>query len=443
MTHTTQFLINHGLPLVFGVVFLEQMGLPIPSSPLLLAAGALGASGQFNMLLGLAVTVFACLLADAFWFYLGRHRGGQVLGLLCRISLEPDSCVRRTQNLFTRYGLRAVLVAKFVPGLNTIAPPLAGMAGVSAGRFLLFDGMGSVLYAGCFILLGHFFSDQIEQVLTALGSIGGGAFGLIAGAAGFYVTYKYWQRQRLLRELRTARITVEEVRRKQEAGEELVILDLRSSAELNLDPSVILGARHVAADEIEKDAEAIPRDREVVVYCSCPNEVTSALVALSLQRRGFTRVRPLLGGIDAWRGQNYPMEKRASKAAEALESPQSSGDAAVSKPALAPAAIGVPTRAAKGWSGKQAILLAAAAGIWVTGYKERAHAPPPPPLVEVAPVTRPIGLLVNRGLSVRSDGSGEPAFTGAGSRPIYGSQPSVVAMLIGSRVGCQYKEPPP
>src|SRR5690242_13561970 len=141
MSQTTQFLINHGLPLVFAAVFVEQMGLPLPALPWLLAAGALSAAGKFNLLLGLAATLFACLAADAFWFYLGRYRGNQVLALLCRISLEPDSCVRRTQNVFTKYGLRGVLVAKFLPGMSTVAPPLAGMYGIGAGRFLFVDGV--------------------------------------------------------------------------------------------------------------------------------------------------------------------------------------------------------------------------------------------------------------------------------------------------------------
>jgi membrane protein DedA with SNARE-associated domain/rhodanese-related sulfurtransferase len=310
MPETTQFLIHHGLPFVFGAVFLEQMGLPLPALPWLMAAGALSATGQFSLFLAFAVTVIACLAADAFWFYLGRHRGSQVLGLLCRISLEPDSCVRRTQDVFTRYGLRGVLVAKFVPGLSTVAPPLAGMAGVSVGRFLLVDAVGSLLYGGCFISLGYFFSRQIQQIAAAFSGIGGSALGLVLACVVLYIAYKYWQRQRLLRELRMARITVDELRRKQEAGEDIVILDLRSRTELEHDPSLIRGARQVAVDEIERYPQAISRDREVVVYCSCPNEVSSARVALLLQRKGFARVRPLLGGIDAWRKQNYPMESR-------------------------------------------------------------------------------------------------------------------------------------
>jgi len=312
MTQTSQFLINHGLPLVFGAVFVEQIGLPLPALPWLLAAGALSATGQFSLPLGIAVTVLACLVADTIWFYLGRHRGNQVLGLLCRISLEPDSCVRRTQNVFTRYGLRGLLVAKFLPGLNTVAPPLAGMSGMSAGRFLGVDAAGSLLYGGCLLGLGYLFSHQLEQIGAAITRIGGSALSLLAGLVALYLAYKYWQRRRLLHELRMARITVDELRQKLDAGESPVILDLRSSAELAQDPAVILGAIHLGLDEIEKRHGEFPHDRDIIVYCSCPNEVTSARVALSLQRKGFTHVRPLLGGIDAWRKSNYPTEIRTA-----------------------------------------------------------------------------------------------------------------------------------
>jgi len=318
MTQTGQFLTNHGLPLVFGAVFVDQIGLPLPALPWLVAAGALSATGQFSLPLGLAVTVLACLVADAFWFYLGRHRGNQVLGLLCRISLEPDSCVRRTQNLFTKYGLPGVLIAKFVPGMSTVAPPLAGMAGVGAGRFLLVDGVGSLLYGGSFLALGYCFSNQIDQIVGAMTWVGGNALSLLAGAAALYVAYKYWQRQRLLRELRMARITVDELRRKLEAGEDMVILDLRSSAALEQDPFLIRGAIHLGMDDLERRHHDIPRDRDIIVYRSCPNEVSSARAALRLHRKGFARVRPLLGGIDAWRELNYPMEPRAPAVAPAL-----------------------------------------------------------------------------------------------------------------------------
>jgi membrane protein DedA with SNARE-associated domain/rhodanese-related sulfurtransferase len=310
MTETTQFLINHGLPLVFGAVLLEQLGLPLPASPWLLAAGALAAAGKLNLLLAVVATVVACLAADALWFYLGRYRGNQVLALLCRISLEPDSCVRRTQNVFTKYGLKGIVVAKFLPGLSTVAPPLAGMSRISASRFLFFDGLGSLLYAGCFILLGYFFSHQVEQIVAALAGVGANALELAAALVLVYIAFKFWQRHSLLRELRMTRITADELRQKLHTGEEVVILDLRSDGALDEDPSLIQGAIHFSMNDLDRRYHEIPRDRDIIVYCSCPNEATSARVTLLLRRKGFTRVRPLLGGMDAWRKQNYPMQHR-------------------------------------------------------------------------------------------------------------------------------------
>src|ERR1035438_2003421 len=252
MHQTTQFLVAHGPLLVFASVFLDQMGVPLPAVPWLLAAGALSAAGKFSLLLWLGINMLACLIADLIWFYLGRHRGHRVLGLLCRISLEPDSCVRRTQNMYTRYGLRGVVVAKFLPGLSTVVPPLAGMAGVKVSHFLLADGLGALLYGGCFISLGYVFSGQIQQIAAALASIGGSAVGLLIGLGVIYVGFKYWQRQRILRELPTARITVGELRQKQDAGEQVVIVDLRPGAELTLDPYLIPGAIHLAIEEVEQ-----------------------------------------------------------------------------------------------------------------------------------------------------------------------------------------------
>jgi rhodanese-related sulfurtransferase len=239
---------------------------------------------------------------------LGRYRGNQVLGFLCRISLEPDSCVRRTQNVFTKYGLRGLVLSKFVTGMSTVAPPLAGMARIPVGRFLLVDTLGALLYGGSLLGVGYLFSNQIQRIGEAIASVGSGALWLIVGVAVLYAGYKYWQRQSLLRELRAARITVEELQRKLEAGENPVIVDLRSKAELELDPLVIRGAVHLLLDEIDQRHHEFPHDRDIVVYCSCPNEVTSARVALQLQRKGFTRIRPLLGGIEAWRKGKLPME---------------------------------------------------------------------------------------------------------------------------------------
>ena len=299
----------HGLPIIFGAVFLDQMGVPIPAAPWLLAAGALAAAGHFHWFIALLLSILACLVADFFWFYLGRYRGTQVVAVLCKMSMEPDTCVRKTVNVFTRYGWRGIIVAKFVPGMSTVTPPLAGMAGVRAGRFLVFDGLGSILYSGSFILLGYIFSNQIGQIAAALDRFGGGLLKFVLILVALYIFYKFWDRQRILRQLRTAKITPTELGKMLEnAGESPLILDVRSALELEEDPAIIRGAIHVAMEDLEVKHQELARDREIVIYCDCPNEASSAKTALLLRRKGFTRVRPLLGGIDAWRKANYPMD---------------------------------------------------------------------------------------------------------------------------------------
>jgi membrane protein DedA with SNARE-associated domain/rhodanese-related sulfurtransferase len=310
MDHVIEFLVAHGLPILFLVILLEQTGLPIPAAPWLLAVGALSATGKFNAVLGALAVMVACLIADSLWFYLGRRRGTQVLQWLCRISLEPDSCVRRTQNLFTRYGLRAMLVAKFVPGLGTVSAPLAGMSGLPLWRFLFVDAIGSLFYGSTYLLLGRIFSAQIHQIADAFEAVGAKALLLLGGALAAYIAFKFWQRHKVLRELRMARISVEELRQKQTAGEKVVLLDLRSVVELARDPTVIPGAVLMRLDELEARQHEIPRDGDVIVYCSCPNEESSARLALLMRRKGFKQVRPLRGGIDAWREQKFPLETR-------------------------------------------------------------------------------------------------------------------------------------
>jgi membrane protein DedA with SNARE-associated domain/rhodanese-related sulfurtransferase len=311
MTEIFDFLTRHGPSVLFLAVFVEQMGVPLPASPWLLAAGALGVSGKPHWYSALAAGASGSMLADIIWFYLGRYKGQSVLNFLCRVSLEPDSCVRRTQDLFTRYGMRGVIAAKFIPGLSTLAPPMAGNSGIKAPRFFFFDGLGSLLYTGVFILAGAVFNRQLDQVINALDRLGLGALALVIGLLGLYLGYKYYQRQRLLKQLRMARITVDELFKKLETGENVTILDLRSSAEVERNPLLIRSARHMTLDELKSRQQEIPRDRDIILYCSCPNEVTAARMALLLQRSGFTHVRPLLGGIDAWRERNYPTEMRA------------------------------------------------------------------------------------------------------------------------------------
>jgi membrane protein DedA with SNARE-associated domain/rhodanese-related sulfurtransferase len=308
MNHSIEFLVRHGAVVLFAAVFVEQMGIPLPAAPWLFAAGSLVGAGKMYWSVALGASALGSLVADVIWFYLGRYYGNRVLGLLCRISLEPDTCVRRTQDLFGRYGIEGVVGAKFIPGLSTLAPPLAGSGGFSLGRFLFFDTAGSFLYVGSFIVVGVLFSRQLAQVIAAVGSLGNGALAVVGGLLAVYVGYKYFKRHRLLRELRMARITPDELHQKVEAGENPMILDLRPQSELKESPSSIRGAVHMTMDEVERRLQEIPRDRDIILYCSCPNEVSSARVALRLHRKGISRVRPLLGGIDAWRERDYPMD---------------------------------------------------------------------------------------------------------------------------------------
>ena len=332
MSQILSLLVRHGGLVLFAVVFLEQLGLPLPALPWMLAAGTLVASGQISPLPALACILLACLIADALWFGLGLRGGPRVLRMLCRISLQPDSCVRRTQDLFDQYGMQGVVAAKFLPGLSTLIPPLAGMSGVRLRQFLLFDAVGSLLYGGGFLLLGAVLRHQLDRVLAALVSLGNGGLVAVAGLVAVYVGFKYLQRRRLLRQLRVARITVGELRRRQAAGEELILLDLRARAELDRDPSLIPGARHMTLDELERCEPDLPRDRDVILYCSCPNEVSSARMAFRLRRKGIIRVRPLLGGIDAWREQHYPTLRWSAPAAPVPQPAVLGGSAAAASP---------------------------------------------------------------------------------------------------------------
>ncbi len=268
MTETIRFLLAHGYTVVFVWVFAEQIGVPVPSLPILLAAGALAGQRQLSFLVALGLAVAASILSDGIWYQLGRRRGHAILNLICRISLEPDSCVRRTEDIFTRHGARSLLYAKFVPGLGTVAPPLAGMFRMRPLRFLLWDFAGAFSWAGAFVGAGYLFSSQLEDVARYALHLGSGLVVLLVGALAAYLTRKYVQRQRFIRKLRIARITPEELKRKLDAGEDIVVVDLRSSIEFEADSEKVPGALHMDPREIEERHVEIPRDRDVVLYCS-------------------------------------------------------------------------------------------------------------------------------------------------------------------------------
>ena len=265
LEQAADFLIRHGYAVLFGWVLLEQLGLPIPAAPLLIAAGALARAGKMNLTFAVALAFIAVILADLFWYFLGRYRGGRILKLLCRISLEPDSCVRRTENLFIRHGVRSLLVAKFIPGLNTAAPSLAGVFRMPVRRFLIFDSLGGLLWVITVTSLGLIFSDELERLALRWG---GWLVAVLAAVLAVYVLWKFIQRRRFLRRLRTARITPKELMDKLTAKENISIVDLRQPIDIEAFPQMIPGALRIAMEEIEERHREIPRDRDVVLYCS-------------------------------------------------------------------------------------------------------------------------------------------------------------------------------
>jgi membrane protein DedA with SNARE-associated domain/rhodanese-related sulfurtransferase len=309
---TFQFLAEHGASVLFWVVFIEQVGLPIPAIPLLIAAGALVGAGKMSLATALLVPIAAALPPDLAWYYLGRIKGGKVLGFLCRLSLEPDSCVRDTENLFQRYGPRGLLLAKFIPGFNTVAPPLAGIVGMAVTTFALYDIAGTLIWAAVSAGVGALFSNQLEQLATLLDQAGGLMLVVVLiGLAGF-LGYKIYHRQKFLRYLRMAKISVEELKARLDAGEAISVVDVRHPLALDLDPETIPGAINFTMEEIDYRHHESPRDRDIVLYCTCPNEVSSARTAFLLKKKGIHRVRPLEGGLDAWRERQYPVERRVN-----------------------------------------------------------------------------------------------------------------------------------
>jgi membrane protein DedA with SNARE-associated domain len=268
MHRTLEFLLHHGYIVLLAWVFAEQGGVPVPSLPLLLAAGALAGSHQLNIFASLFVVTFAAVSADSIWYQLGLRKGIKVLQFLCKISIEPDSCVRRTEGIFSKQGARSLLFAKFLPGLSTVAPPLAGVFQMRMRRFLLFDTAGSMLWGGTFLGIGYVFSGQIERIAERAASLGGWLAVILVGLLASYIAYKFIARKRFMRELRIARITVEELKEKLDAGEEVVIVDLRHSMDFEADPETIPGAFRMDAQELEEKNDRLPRDREIILYCT-------------------------------------------------------------------------------------------------------------------------------------------------------------------------------
>lgn len=312
MSGTSELLIRNAYIILFVWVLAEQMGLPVPAGAMLLGAGALAGSGRMNFAAAFVVSTVAVGFCDALWYQLGRHGGVTVLRWICRISLEPDSCVHQTQVRFERHGESVLLFAKFVPGLNAVAPPLAGLSRMPLRQFAIFDGIGIILWTGGYLGAGYLFSGPLIRAVVRFSYLGRGVLSVIAAVLLFYIGLKYFNRRRFLRKLRVARITPEELHQRMENQEKPLVVDLRHSMELNAEPETIPGAIRMDPGELEEAFDAIPRDREIVLFCSCPNEASSAQMALRLRHLGITRIRPLAGGLAGWRASGFPLQRTDS-----------------------------------------------------------------------------------------------------------------------------------
>ncbi len=298
---------QYGLAFVFVNVLLLQAGLPVPAYPTLIITGALATKGGASLPALVATAVVAALLADLVWYAAGRRYGTSVLRTICRISLSPDSCVRQTESIFARWGARSLAVAKFIPGFASVATSMAGVVRLPVWKFMVFDAIGAALWSGVAIGLGFAFSGAINQVLGVFETLGKIGLWIIVGAFLLYLAAKWWQRELFVWQLRMDRVTVDELSALMTAHRVKKVIDVRSPMSQAL-TGRIPGAITVDPKNLRVDLLAIEPDSEVIVYCACPNEYTAAKLAKALVDHGFKRVRPLLGGIDAWKAAGFPVE---------------------------------------------------------------------------------------------------------------------------------------
>jgi membrane protein DedA with SNARE-associated domain/rhodanese-related sulfurtransferase len=300
--------LTYGYLLLFSWVLVEQFGIPLPATPVLLAAGALSAEGQMSFPLALLLGVVGALTADSTWFLIGRRYGHHVLRLLCKLSMEPTICVRRTQDSFGRRRAVTLMIAKFVPGLATLAPPVAGENGMDFWQFLLFDGIGATAWVVTLLAAGRLCGDALKRDPSLLNWVGRfSGLLLVLGILGFFIA-RIVRRRRFLRDLLKARLEPEDLKKQLDAGEPVYIVDLRHPLELLPDPYTLPGALHFSPDSLAARHLEIPRDRDVVLFCTCPSEATAAKTAMTLIKLGIERVRPLRGGYDEWKRLGFPVD---------------------------------------------------------------------------------------------------------------------------------------
>jgi membrane protein DedA with SNARE-associated domain/rhodanese-related sulfurtransferase len=313
------FFVHYAYSILFLWVLIEQLGIPIPSIPVLLTAGTLSATHRIHHSYSLFVVLVACLIADSLWYWLGRRYGNSVLRLLCRLSFEASTCVSKTEDYFTRRGPVTLLFSKFIPGLSTVAAPIAGQTGMPYVRFVIWDLAGSILWAEAFLLAGYFFGDIAQKSAPFFHWLGRFAFVIFVVMVLGFLAHRIMKQRNFLQKVRELRLEPSELKLMMDNAKEHghippFIVDLRHPLDYLPDPRVLPGALRIGPNELRQHSEILPRDRDVVLYCTCPSEETSAKVALQLHKMGVYRVRPLRGGFDGWKQAGYPLVDYVSDA---------------------------------------------------------------------------------------------------------------------------------
>ena len=315
---------NHVLSMTYlilwGAVFARQICLPVPANLFLLAAGALARGGGLNMGLILCVGILGCLAGDLVWFEAGRHWGRQIMRILCAFSSDPHYCAQRAHKVFGRWGLRSLILAKFIPGLDGVTPPLAGIEGSERSAFLAYDSLGSFLWTAMYAGLGYLFANRLTLSAASMARFGTVLAAAIGIPLACYVAWRIGIMARMLHHLRLRRITPLLLNEKVMAGEPIAIIDLLDLEEGHGDRPGIPGAVRMDPARLRSRSHVVvPENLGLVLYCSSSGELTSARVALALKKKGISNVWVLEGGLTAWKKEGLPVTLRLSTSAEATE----------------------------------------------------------------------------------------------------------------------------
>jgi membrane protein DedA with SNARE-associated domain/rhodanese-related sulfurtransferase len=303
------YLIHTTYPILFVAVLARQLCLPIPAILFLLSGGALAGEGKLSYAGILLAAVVGCVLADLVWFDAGRLRGKRILRLLCALAPDPSYCIRNSRKTFANAGLRALLIAKFVPGLDGICPPLAGMSGASRLDFILYDAVGSALWAAAYITCGFFFAKELDKVVRYTAVFADGIVLTLGVPLLILFTWKLIRLVRISRLLLPWQITPEQLKARLDSGESVGIVDLLRFEDDPHGVALIPGAVRLDPLQIRRKKRIIvPANLDLVLYCASKNSFVSARVAAAMRKHGVRRILILTGGLTAWRLLDFPLD---------------------------------------------------------------------------------------------------------------------------------------